>query len=147
MFKKSFSILLSIILLAGCQSGFNDLSRELHVLDISQISIGKYAGIAWVNKTTLVLEVDEGNLFENQRMCVRETINIYEMKTKQLRSLPLPFDGDCRSYIIRDLQVLPNQQAAYIFEYPKLNSLIIKAVDVSNATEKDFIQNCLVTLL
>ncbi len=137
MQKQFIFILLVGILLAGCQSGFNDISQNLTEQEMIKIPTGKYTSIAWVSKTTLVLEVDEGNLFENQRMCSQQTINIYEIETDQLRPLPLPFGGDCRSYIIRSLQVLPNQQAGYVFEYPKLKSLIIKTIDVRNATETD----------
>ena len=137
MWKHFTFLFLANILLAGCQAGFTDVNQSLSVREMSKLSAGKYTGVAWVSKTTLVLEVDEGNLFVNQRMCSRQSINIYEMKTNQLRSLPLPFGNDCRSYIIRNLQVLSDQQAGYVFEYPKLNSLIIKSVDIRAAKETD----------
>ncbi|MDQ3006167.1 MAG: hypothetical protein M3R47_12400 [Chloroflexota bacterium] len=134
---RAILILVTSILLTSCRSGFSDMSQTLSVREMIKIPTGKYAGIAWVSKTTLVVEVDEGNLFENQKMCSKQIINIYEFRTNLLQPLLLPFEGDCRSYIIRDLQVLPNQQAGYVFEDPMLNSLIIKTVNVTTATEVD----------
>ena len=137
MQKQFLFHLLAIILLTGCQPDFTDTSQVLAVREISKLSTGNYAGIAWVSQATLVLEVDQDTLFVDQRACDRAAINIYEMKTEQVQTLPLPFEAECHSYVFRDLQVLPNQQAAYVFEFPKLDSLVIKEVNTKTGTETD----------
>ena len=137
MWKKSLVLGMVSIVLISCKSGFVDLSNDLPAKEISQLREGKYRGIAWAGETALVVNIDKGSLFENQRMCSQQSINIFDLKTRQLQQLPLPFGDECKSYIIRNLQLLPNQHAGYIFEIPDLSSISIKSVDVVTSSESD----------
>lgn len=122
-------ILLAGILLAGCQSGFVDTSRDLPVREAAQLSTSQFFDFAWVKNQTFVV-VDNDSFPQ-----------MWFLDTNTQEKTSIHIETTCKRPFAVSLQRLPDQGVGFTLSCNDPRTQIIQRINLdTNSSSNAYVE-------
>jgi Tol biopolymer transport system component len=109
-----YCISLLVLILAGCQAHFSDMSAQQKSTPINPPEKGFYYSPTWMSDNMIIFDYQASQNFPIPEDVVRPDLRSYDIEKRVWKKIPFIADENCHLINFIFLQRLPNQQLGFL---------------------------------